>query len=141
MRGSAGDRRARVALSAARRTSDRDMAVRTAWLLQPAGTEAQGAMRFLEELVKRPDAGWLGGRGRWHIGKDSTGSHHGFGAEEGYVSTKASLAWIVHDLKNSDSFYRCTDAAELVQSPHYGVTRRRCAPFSATMRSRPTATS
>ena len=88
------------------------------------GTEAQGAMRFLEELVKRPDAEvMLGGRGRWHIGKDSTGSHHGFGAEEGYVSTKASLAWIVHDLMHSDSFYRCTDAAELVQSPHYGVTR------------------
>lgn len=88
------------------------------------GTEAQGAMRFLEELVKRPDAEvMLGGRGRWHIGKDSTGSHHGFGAEEGYVSTKASLAWIVHDLKNGDSFYRSVDAAELVQSPHYGVTR------------------
>ena len=89
------------------------------------GTEAQGAMRFLEELVKRPDAEvMLGGRGRWHIGKDSTGSHHGFGAEEGYVSTKASLAWIVHDLKNSDSFYRCTDAAELSNDgPYYGVTR------------------
>jgi len=88
------------------------------------GTEAQGAMRFLEELVKRPDAEViLGGRGRWHIGEDSTGSHHGFGAEEGYVSTKASLAWIVHDLKNGDSFYRSVDAAELVQSPHYGVTR------------------
>ena len=88
------------------------------------GTEAQGAMRFLEELVKRPDAEvMLGGRGRWHIGEDSTGSHHGFGAEEGDVSTKDSLAWIVHDLMHSDSFYRCTDAAELVQSPHYGVTR------------------
>ena len=89
------------------------------------GTEAQGAMRFLEELVKRPDAEViLGGRGRWHIGEDSTGSHHGFGAEEGYVSTKASLAWIVHDLKNSDSFYRCTDAAELSNDgPYYGVTR------------------
>ena len=93
------------------------------------GTEAQGAMRFLEELVKRPDAEvMLGGRGRWHIGKDSTGSHHGFGAEEGYISTKSSLAWIVHDLMHSGSFYRSVDADELVRDPHfdgpyYGVTR------------------